>query len=30
MADIMVEKNMFGGTGDVRMHFENHVSFREL
>jgi replicative DNA helicase len=29
MADIMVEKNNFGGTGNVRMHFDNHVSFRE-
>ena len=30
MADIMVKKNSFGGTGDVRMHFDNHVSFREI
>lgn len=30
MADIMVEKNTFGSTGDVRMHFDNHVSFREI
>lgn len=30
MADIMVEKNSFGNTGDVRMHFDNHVSFREI
>jgi len=30
MADIMVGKNIFGGTGDVRMHFENHASFREI
>lgn len=30
MADIMVEKNSFGGVGYVRMHFDNHVSFREL
>ena len=30
MADIMVGKNIFGGTGDVRMHFDNHVSFREV
>ena len=30
MADIMVEKNTFGGTGDVRMHFDNHASFREI
>ena len=30
MADIMVEKNDFGDTGFVRMHFENHVSFREI
>ena len=30
MADIMVEKNTFGGTGDVRMHFDHYVSFREL
>ena len=29
-ADIMVEKNKFGGVGYVRMHFDNHVSFREL
>lgn len=30
MADIMVGKNIFGGTGDVRMHFDNHVNFREI
>ena len=30
MADIMVRKNTFGGTGDVRMHFDNHVGFREI
>lgn len=30
MADIMVEKNTFGDTGDVRMCFDNHVSFREI
>ena len=30
MADIIVEKNSFGDTGFVRMHFENHVSFREI
>lgn len=30
MADIMVVKNNFGNTGDVRMHFDNHVSFREI
>lgn len=30
MADIMVEKNSFGNTGDVRMHFDNHASFREI
>ena len=30
MADIMVEKNDFGNTGDVRMHFDNHASFREI
>jgi replicative DNA helicase len=30
MADIMVEKNNFGDTGDVRMHFDNHASFREI
>jgi hypothetical protein len=30
MADIMVEKDCFGGTGNVRMHFDNHISFREL
>ena len=30
MADIMVGKNIFGGTGDVRMHFDNHASFREI
>ena len=30
MADIMVEKNTFGSTGDVRMHFDHHVSFREV
>ena len=29
MADIMVEKNNFGGTGFVRMHFDNHAGFRE-
>ncbi|MDD6186357.1 MAG: DnaB-like helicase C-terminal domain-containing protein [Bacteroidales bacterium] len=30
MADIMVEKNDFGDTGFVRMHFENHAGFREI
>lgn len=30
LAEIMVEKNRFGGGGNVRMHFDNHVSFREL
>lgn len=30
MADIMVKKNKFGDTGDVRMHFDNHASFREI
>ncbi len=30
MADIMVGKNSFGDTGDVRMHFDNHASFREI
>lgn len=30
MADIMVEKNSFGGTGCVRMHFDNHAGFREI
>ena len=30
MADIIVEKNSFGGTGDVRMHFDNHAGFREF
>ena len=30
MADIMVVKNNFGNTADVRMHFDNHVSFREI
>lgn len=30
MADIMVEKNSFGGTGFVRMHFDNHAGFREV
>ena len=30
MADIMVEKNSFGNTGDVRMHFDNHASFKEI
>lgn len=30
MADIMVEKNSFGGVGYVRMHFDNHASFREI
>lgn len=29
MADIMVEKNDFGDAGDVRMHFDKHVSFWE-
>jgi replicative DNA helicase len=28
MADIIVEKNIFGGTGCVRMHFDNHAGFR--
>lgn len=30
MADIMVVKNNFGNTADVRMHFDHHVSFREI
>lgn len=30
MADIMVEKNSFGDTGCVRMHFDNHAGFREI
>lgn len=30
MADIMVEKNSFGGIGFVRMHFDNHAGFREI
>ncbi|MBQ3734874.1 MAG: hypothetical protein II859_13040 [Bacteroidales bacterium] len=30
MAEIMVEKNRFGGTGDVRMYFDNHASFKDL
>ena len=30
MADIIVEKNIFGGTGCVRMHFDNHAGFREM
>jgi replicative DNA helicase len=30
MADIIVEKNSFGGTGFVRMHFDNHAGFREI
>ena len=30
MADIIVEKNIFGGTGCVRMHFDNHARFREV
>ena len=30
MADIMVGKNNFGGTGFVRMHFDNHTGFREI
>ena len=30
MADIMVGKNIFGGTGDVRMDFDNHASFRKI
>lgn len=30
MADIMVEKNSFGGTGCVRMHFVHHTGFREI
>lgn len=30
MADIMVEKNIFGGTGCVRMHFDNHAGFRVI
>ena len=29
MADIMVEKNSFGGIGFVHMHFDNHAGFRE-
>lgn len=30
MADIMVGKNIFGGTGNVRMRFDNHAGFREI
>ena len=30
MADIVVEKNDYGNIGFVRMHFDNHVSFREI
>ena len=30
MADIMVEKNNFGGIGFVHMHFDNHAGFREM
>lgn len=30
MADIMVVKNSFGSTGDVRMYFHNHASFSEI
>ena len=30
MADIMVEKNSFGGIGFVHMHFDNHAGFREM
>ena len=30
MADIIVEKNIFSGTGCVRMHFDNHAGFREV
>ena len=30
MADIMVGKNTFGGTGFVRMHFDHHAGFREV
>ena len=30
MADIMVVKNSFGHTGNVRMYFHNHASFREI
>lgn len=30
MADIIVEKNSFGDTGFVRMHFDNHAGFREI
>lgn len=30
LADIMVAKNSFGSTGDVRMYFHNHASFSEI
>ena len=30
LADIMVAKNSFGHTGDVRMYFHNHASFSEI
>ena len=30
LADIMVAKNSFGSTGDVRMHFYNQASFGEI
>ena len=30
MADIMVEKNSFGGTGNVRMYFDDHASVKDL
>lgn len=30
MADIIVGKNIFGDTGFVRMHFDNHAGFREI
>lgn len=30
LADIMVAKNSFGSTGDVRMHFYNRAGFREI
>jgi replicative DNA helicase len=30
MAEILVEKNCYGGMGDVRMRYVNHVSFREV
>jgi hypothetical protein len=30
MTEIMVGKNIFGGTGDVRMYFDDHASFKDL